>query len=65
MRDEREIHYFLHGRIAQHRKTRLTASHNVRMVSENIERVSGKRARRNVENAGHKLARDFVHVGDH
>ena len=39
--DEREIHNFLNGIGSEHGKTRLTASHNVRVIAEDVEGMSG------------------------
>ena len=41
VRDQSEIHNFLNGIGREHRKTRLTACHNVRMIAENVKRMSG------------------------
>ncbi len=35
------------------------------MVAENVQRVSRKGASRNMHNHRHKLARNFIHIGDH
>ena len=65
VRHEREVHGFLNGVGSEHRKTGLTASHNVGVVAENVKSVSGEGSCRNMENAGEKFARDLVHIGDH
>ena len=65
MRHEAQVHDFLHGVGRQHRKARLTARHNVRVVAENAQSVCGKRARRNVEDAGEQFARNLVHIRNH
>ena len=65
VRDKRKVHDFLHGIGGQHGKTGLTARHYVRMVTEDVKRVRGKRPGADVEHGGKKLARDFVHIGDH
>ena len=65
MRDERKIHDFLHRAAGDHRESRLTASHNVGMVAEDVQRMRRKRARRNVHDHGEQFARNLVHVGDH
>lgn len=65
MRHEAQVHDFLHGVGREHRKARLTARHDVRMVAENAQRVRGKGACRNVEDAGEQFARDLVHIRDH
>ncbi len=65
MSDESKVHNFLNGAVANHSKARLAASHNVRMVAENVKGVSSQSARRNMHNHGHKLAGYFVHIGNH
>ena len=65
MSDERKIHSFLYGSGSEHRKTRLTACHNVGMIAENVKSVSCNRSRADVENGGEQFARYFIHVGDH
>ena len=52
MSDQSQIHNFLNGAAGEHCKTRLAASHNVRMVAENVKRMSGKSTRAYVENRG-------------
>ena len=46
MCDRTEIHNLLHVAGAKHRKTGLTASHNVRVIAENVERMRSKRSAR-------------------
>ena len=65
VRDERKVHNFLHAVACEHRKARLAACHHVGMVAEDVQRVSGKRARRYVHDHGQQFARDLVHIGDH
>ena len=65
MSDESEVHNFLNGVGTEHRKSRLAASHNVAVVAENVESVICESTSTDVEHARGKLARDFVHVGDH
>ena len=60
-----QVHNFLNGVGREHSKAGLTASHNVRVVAEDAECVSGESSCGNVENAGEKFARDFVHIGNH
>ena len=60
-----EIHDFLHVRLGQHRKAGLTTRHDVAVITEDVQRVAGKRSRRDVEHARQQLARDLVHVRDH
>ena len=65
VRHEREVHDLLHRAGSEHRKAGLAAGHNVLMVAEDVQRMRGDRARRNVENRGQQFARDLIHVGDH
>ena len=65
VRDEREVHNFLHGAGREHRKTRLAAGHNVLMVAENVQRMRRDRACGNVEHGREQFARDLIHIGDH
>ena len=62
---QRQVHSLLHGVGCQHRKTGLTAGHHVGMIAEDVQRVSGKGAGGDVEDAGQQLAGDLVHVRDH
>ena len=63
--NEREIHNFLNGTGSEHCKTGLAASHNVLMIAENIEGMSGDSTCADVEYGRHQFARDLVHVRDH
>ena len=65
MSDEREVHNFLNGVGAQHRKSSLTARHNVAVVAENVQSVISESACADVENAGGKFTRYLIHIGDH
>ena len=65
VRNKRKIHYFLNGTARDHCKSRLTACHDVRMVAEDVQRMCGKGARRNVHNHGEQFARNFIHIGNH
>ena len=65
VRDEGEVHDFLHRAGGDHGKARLAACHDVGMVAEDVQRVCGERARRNVHDHRQKFARDLVHIGDH
>ncbi len=65
MRDQREIHDFLHGGGGKHGKTGLAAGHNVRMVAEDGERMRRKRTGGNMKHAREQLAGNLVHIGDH
>ena len=63
--DEREIHDFLYGVGCEHRETCLTTSHYVGMIAEDVEGVSGKSPRADVEHAGEQFARNLVHIRNH
>ena len=60
-----KIHNFLYGSGSEHCKTGLAACHNVAVVSEDGEGVSGERASGNVEDTGKQFAGDLIHIGDH
>ena len=63
--DRSEVHNFLGVGFRQHSETGLTTSVNVRMVTENVERMRSNTAGRNVEYARQKFTSDFVHIRDH
>ena len=63
--DTGQIHDLLHRRRSQHGETGLTGGHDVLMVAEDRQRLSGQSASRNVEYAREQFAGDLVHVGDH
>ena len=65
VRYQSEIHNLLYGVGRKHRKARLTARHNVRMVAENVKRMCGKRSCADVEHAGKKFAGYLVHIRNH
>ena len=65
VRDQREVHDFLHGSGGQHRKAGLAAAHDVAVVAEDGQRMRRQCARAHMEHAGQQLARDLVHVRDH
>ena len=62
---QRHVHGFLYRVGGQHSKAGLTAGHNVTVVAENRQSVSGQRARAYVEHARHQLAGDLIHVRNH
>ena len=62
---ESEVHNFLYRVGAEHSKARLTASHYVGVVAEDIECVISESTCAYVEYARGQLARDFVHIGNH
>ena len=65
MRDERQVHCLLDRIRREHRKSRSSAEHHIRVVAENREGVGRNRARADVECRSRKFACDLVHVGDH
>ena len=65
MSNSRQVHDFLRVGLAQHCETGLAASHNVRVIAENVQRVRSYGTRRYVEDTGEQLACDLVHVRDH
>ena len=60
-----EVHGFLHRSGAQKAEARLPGGHDVLVVAKDGQGVRGQGARRHMEDAGQKLARNFVHVGYH
>ena len=65
MRNSRQVHDLLRIGLAQHCETGLAASHNVRVIAENVQRVRSYGTRGYVEDTGEQLACDLVHVRDH
>ena len=63
--DGGKVHDLLNVGLCQHRKARLTAGHNVTVVTEDVQGVARNGTRADVEHAGQQLARDLVHVRDH
>ena len=63
--DSRKVHHLLHRAFAQHGEARLAAGHDVAVVTEDTQGVSGQRAGRHVEHAGQQFAGNLVHVGNH
>ena len=60
-----EVHDLLRVRLGEHRKAGLTACVNVRVIAEDVQRVRRDGTRRDMNDAGEKLARDLVKVRDH
>ena len=60
-----QVHNFLWVCLSQHSKAGLTASINVGVVTEDVQRVGSYGSCRNVENGWQQLTCDFVHVRDH
>ena len=65
MCDRGQIHNFLHAALDQHCKAGLAASHNVAVITKDVQGVGSNATRGDVENARELLARDLVHVRDH
>ena len=63
--DRGQVHDFLNVGLGQHRETGLAASHNVAVVTEDVQGVACEGTCADVEHAGQQLACDLVHVGDH
>ena len=63
--DGRKVHDLLDGALGEHGETGLAAGHVVGVIAEDVERVGGDGAGRDVEDARQALARDLVHVRDH
>ena len=62
---KQDQHQQTHKGHGQHGKAGLAAGHHVGVVAENAEALAREGARGDVEHGRRKLARDFVHVGDH
>jgi len=60
-----QVHNFLNVGLTQHSKTGLTASVNVGMVTEDVQRLGSYGTGRDMEHAGQQLAGDLIHIGDH
>ena len=63
--DQGQVHGLLHRSRCDHTETGLAHGHDILMVAENAQGMSGDGARRNVKHAGQQLAAHFVHVGNH
>ena len=55
-----QIHYLLYAVGAEHSESGLANAHDVRMISENRERVCGDRSRRNMEHCRGMLAGELI-----
>ena len=62
---ESEVLAFLDAAGGEHCKTRLAASHNVGVVTENGKALHSKSTCSDVEDRGGQFARNLVHVRDH
>ena len=65
MSHSRQIHDFLRIVGAQQSITRLTAGHDIGVIAEDGQRMSGQRAGRYMDHAGQLASGNLVHVGDH
>ena len=65
MGNGRKVHDFLRVGLAHHGEAGLAASHNVGVITEDVQSVRRDGTCRNVEHAGQLLSGDLVHVGDH
>ena len=65
MRNGTEIHNLLRVIGAEHCITCLTAGINIRMISENIERMRGNTACGYMDDRREKLAGNLIHIRDH
>ena len=61
----RQVHDLLHVALAQHGKAGLAAGHDVGVVTEDVQRLSGHSTGGDVEHGGQLLGCDLVHIGDH
>ena len=59
------IHHLLNRTLAKHGETGLAARHHILMVTENTQRVAGKRTGGNIEYARYQLTGYLVHVRYH
>ena len=60
-----QVHFFLNAVSAEHGETGVTASHHVRVVTEDGERLTCESACCDMEDGREKFTGDLVHVGDH
>ncbi|KAF5042640.1 hypothetical protein DSECCO2_510510 [anaerobic digester metagenome] len=60
-----EIHDFLRRGRGEEREARIAHAHSVAVVAKDGERVSGERARGNVQHARQHLTCDLIHIWDH
>ena len=61
----RQVHNFLRVALSQHGEAGLTDSHNVAVVTEDVQGLGSNGTGRHVKDAGQLLGCDLVHVGDH
>ena len=60
-----QVHNLLYRTGSQHGKSGLTSGHDVGMVAENVQCMSGNRSRTDVHNAREQFPGDLVHIRDH
>mmetsp|Transcript_45432 Transcript_45432/g.141125 ORF Transcript_45432/g.141125 Transcript_45432/m.141125 type:complete len:283 (+) Transcript_45432:4426-5274(+) len=65
MGDERHVLAILHGLTGEHAPTAGARGHHILVVPEDGQCLTGNGAGSNVDDAGHELASDLVHVWDH
>ena len=65
MRDGGEVHDLLHAGLGQHRAPRLAGSHDILMVTEDIQARCSQRTCGDVEHARQQLASNLIQVRDH
>ena len=61
----RQVHDLLHVALAQHGKAGLAAGHDVRVITEDVQRLGGHGTGGDGEHGGQLLGCDLVHIGDH
>ena len=61
----REVHDLLDVALGEHGEAGLAASHDVGVITEDVQSVGSDGTGRDVEDARQALARDLVHVRDH
>jgi len=64
LRDQGEVHRFLHARRTEHGKPRRARQHHVAMVAKDGQRVRRERACGDMEHGGRQFPRDLQHIGD-
>ena len=64
MRDGGEVHDLLHAGLGQHRAPRLAGSHDILMVTEDIQARCSQRTCGDVEHARQQLASNLIQVRD-
>mmetsp|Transcript_36001 Transcript_36001/g.81827 ORF Transcript_36001/g.81827 Transcript_36001/m.81827 type:complete len:375 (+) Transcript_36001:2167-3291(+) len=65
VRDQRQVLAILHALTGDHAPAAGASGHDVLVVAEDGESLSGEGPRGHMDDAGHELTRDLVHVRDH